>query len=420
MARFDFDNGLRLLVAPDRSAPVAFVQTWLAVGSRHEQPGRTGMAHLFEHLMFGGTTTQPFGAFDRRIEEAGGDTNGATWLDWTYYSADVPVAALPLVLELEADRLQHLVLDPEPVEREREVVLNERRETVEDDVDELASEHLYLTGLSRHGYRHPTIGLSEDVERITIEDCRRFYRSYYAPNNATLVVVGDVAPEEAADWVERYYGAIPPSEVPVPPDDAEPEPEGARRKRLALPTDLARLVVGYRAPAVGAEDHAAVVVLNELLTGGRAGWLHRALVEEAGVAQGVSGDVGFFRDPSLWELAVLAQDEDLPPEALEEPLSSVLRSVADRIDARALDGARARLELRALQDLWSGDGRAEQLGFGEVVLDDPSWLLARIEAYRRVDQEAVIAAAERYLRPEASTTIEVVPSEDEDEDVEEA
>lgn len=415
MARFRFDNGLRLLVAPDRAAPVAFVQTWLSVGSRHEPPGKTGMAHLFEHLMFGGTTTQPFGAFDRRIEEAGGETNGATWLDWTYFESDVPLAALPLVLELEADRLQNLVLEPEPVEREREVVLNERRETVEDDVDELASEHLYLLGLSRHGYRHPTIGFAEDVEAIAIEDCRAFYRTYYAPNNAALVVVGDVEPDAVAELVQRYYGAIPASEVPAPPDDPEPEQDEARREHLELPTDLARLVVGHRAPAVGAEDHAAVVVLNELLTGGRGGWLHRALVEEAQVAQGVAGDVGFFRDPSLWELAVLARDEDVSPHALEEPLRRVLRSAADRIDERALEGARARLELRALQDLWAGEGRAEQLGFGEVVLGDPGWLLERVEAYRRVDCEAVIAAAERYLRPEASTTIEVVPIEEDDE-----
>lgn len=401
-------------MAPDRAAPVAFVHTWLSVGSRHEPAGKTGMAHLFEHLMFGGTATQPFGAFDRRIEEAGGDTNGATWLDWTYFSNDVPVAALPLVLELEADRMQHLVLEPEPVEREREVVLNERRETVEDDVDEYASEQLYLTALSRHGYRHPTIGFAEDVEALSIDDCRAFYRTYYAPNNATLVVVGDVEPEAVAELVDRHYGAMTSSSIPVAPHDVEPEPTGARRKRLELPTDLARLVVGYRAPAVGSDDHAAVVVLNEVLTGGRAGWLHRALVEDARVAQGVSGDVGFFRDPSLWELDVLAQDEDITPAALEAPLRAVLERVAERIDEAALEGARSRLELRALQELWSGDGRAEQLGFGEVVLGDPGWSLDRVEAYRAVDRDAVVAAAERYLRPEACTTIEVVPS-DEDE-----
>jgi len=398
-------------VAPDHAAPVVCVQTWFAVGSRHERPGKTGIAHLFEHLMFGATENQAFGAFDRRIEEAGGDTNGATWLDWTYYTNDVPAAALPLVLELEADRLQNLVLEPEPVEREREVVLNERRETVEDDVDELASEHLYLEAFRVHGYRHPTIGFTEDVEGLTIADCQAFYRTYYAPNNATLVVVGDADPETVAELVARHYGEMVASELPDAPQDLEPPPE-ERRLQLDLPTDLSRLVVGFRAPAAVDPGHPAAVVLNELLCGGRASWLHRSLVEEAGVAQGVGGDVGFFADPSLWELTVLAQREDVGPDQLEAPLREVLGKIPDHVDEAALSRAKARLELRALQDLWSGEGRAEQLGFGAVVLDDPGWLPERIEAYRAVSVSDVCRAAERHLR--ASTTVEVWPS-DEDE-----
>src|SRR5262245_54692377 len=199
------ENGLQVILLRDPAAPVFAYQTWFAVGSRHEKEGTTGIAHLFEHLMFNQTETLAPGEFDRKLETVGGETNAATWVDWTYYRDNLPQAELPLVVALEADRMAHLVLGDKQVESEREVVANERRFRVEDDVDGFLNEELFKLAFTVHPYHWPTIGWMKDIHAISIDDCRAFYRTYYAPNNATLVVVGDVDEERVLALVEQHY-----------------------------------------------------------------------------------------------------------------------------------------------------------------------------------------------------------------------
>src|SRR5512139_2835914 len=191
LARYWLGNGLDVLLCEDHSAPVVAYHTWYRVGSRHEREGKTGLAHLFEHLMFNETENLPAGEFDRKLEEAGAESNAATWLDWTHYNIAVPKEQLGLVVSLEAERMSHLVLRDPQVSSEKEVVANERRYRVDDDVEGTADEALYEHAFTRHPYRWPTIGWMEDIQGFTTEDCRRFYRTYYAPNNATLILVGD-------------------------------------------------------------------------------------------------------------------------------------------------------------------------------------------------------------------------------------
>jgi zinc protease len=181
------DNGLEVLVLVDHVAPVVSYQTWFKVGSRHEREGKTGIAHLFEHLMFGETKNVPLGEHDRRLEEAGAESNAATYVDWTYYLVNLPSDALELAIGLEADRMHNLVIESDQLESEREVVLNERRLTVDNDIDGTAAELLFCNAFRVHGYRFPTIGFAEDIAALDLDDCRGFYRTYYAPNNACLV-----------------------------------------------------------------------------------------------------------------------------------------------------------------------------------------------------------------------------------------
>lgn len=410
--RYRLDNGLMLLVQPDRSAPVASFQTWFRVGSRHERPGKTGIAHLFEHLMFGATKTRPHGELDRVLEEAGVDNNAATYLDWTFYVDSLPSEALELVATLESDRMENLLLEEGPLEREREVVLNERRETVDDDVDGAISEALSLRAFERHGYRHPTIGFADDIAGLTLADCQAFYANHYAPNNATIVIAGDVDPDAAARLVARRYGHMAPGQPPPEDDRREPEPQAERRERLEMPTDSAQLVVGYRAPAMAAADHPAVVVLSEILFGGRGSRMHRRLVEELELASEVDAYAGFFRDPCLWEMQAVAREEvDL--EALAAAFDAVVAEVRRApVSAAELERACARIELSTLQGIVGVTGRAEQIGFCETVVGDPAVFFERLDRYRALSPPDLLEAAERYLAPERRTVLEILPGEE--------
>ena len=195
--RFRMGNGLSILMIEDHAAPTVAYHTWFRVGSRNERPGKTGIAHLFEHLMFNETEGLAAGEFDRQLEELGAESNASTWLDWTHYDIAIPAAGFERVVELEAERMHHLVLRTPQVESEKEVVMNVRRYRVEDDVEGALNELLWSTAFEQHPYRWPTIGWMSDIESFDVQDCLTFYETYYAPNNATLVVVGDVMPERA-------------------------------------------------------------------------------------------------------------------------------------------------------------------------------------------------------------------------------
>ena len=414
--RFRMGNGLRVLALIDHAAPVICLQTWFGVGSRHEKPGKTGIAHLFEHLMFGETEEHAHGAFDRMLEEAGAETNAATFLDWTYYHTNLPREALELSLRLEAQRMARLVLRDPQVASEKEVVANERRQRVEDDVDGAVSELLYKEAFREHGYGWPTIGWMQDIESFSPEDCVAFYRTYYSPNNATMVLVGDVDLRSALPLVQRHYGIMSPSTLPI--EDVRPEPPQTveRRASVKKPTPTQKVAIGYRSPAFGDFDHAPLTLLNEILFGGRSSRVHRALVKEREIATDVRGWVGAFRDPALYDIFLTARGEHTVAElcaALDEQLAAVRREPPTQAE---LDKVKARLELSVLQGLETAAGKAEQIGFHEVVLGDPGALFDKLDAYRRVDLGDLLRVARRYLVDNARTVIEVYPDGTGDDD----
>lgn len=407
--RFRLGNGLRLLLLVDKSAPVLSYFTWFRVGSRHEKPGKTGLAHLFEHLMFNETERLAASEFDRKLEENGAESNAATWLDWTYYYESLPKDRFKLAVELESERMARLVLREPQVTSEKEVVANERRMRVDDDVEGTANEILYKTAFTCHPYHWPTIGWMKDIENFTPEDCVAFYRTYYAPNNATVVVVGDVSEKDVLTRVRDAYGAIPSSEIPE--EDTQPEPPQSELRTVTLrkPTPSEKLLVGYRGPALGDADHATCVVLNEILFGGRASRLYRDLVTTREACTEVRGWVSTFRDPGLYELYFTARP-GISGDAILAALDTQLTRVkSELVDAEELDRAKARLELGLLQSLETTSGKAEQIGFYDTVLGDPAAAFRRLERYRRVTAGEVRTAARRYFVDEARTIVRVHP-----------
>jgi zinc protease len=417
--RFELGNGLKILVLADHSAPVACYQTWFGVGSRHEHEGKTGIAHLFEHLMFGECENVAHGAFDKLLEEAGADTNAATFLDWTYYHTNLPKEALPLAVKLEAERIARLVLREPQVSSEKEVVANERRQRVEDDVDGAVSEILYKTAFQEHAYRWPTIGWMEDIKGFTTEDCVAFYQTYYAPNNAAVVVVGDVDVKELLRLVQDHYGALAPSEMPV--EDVRPEPPQAeeRRVRVEKPTPTQKVAIGYRAPALGDFDHAPFVLLNEILFGGRSSRVHRALVQEQEIATEVRGWLGTFRDPGLYDVYLGARGEHTVDDLIHG-IDTIFEAIRRAPVSQAeLDKVKARMELGVLQGLETVAGKAEQIGFYETVLGDPAALFEKLAAYRRATVGDILRVARRYLAPTSRSIVLVYPDGSSGEDGEE-
>jgi zinc protease len=401
--RFRLENGLSILLCEDHSAPVVAYHTWFAVGSRHEHEGKTGLAHLFEHLMFNETEHLAAGEFDRKLEQAGAESNAATWLDWTQYNVAVPKQQLGVVIELEAERMAHLVLREPQVESEKEVVANERRYRVDDDVEGAASEQLWATAFTRHAYRWPTIGWMKDIEGFSTDDCQAFYRTYYAPNNATVVVVGDMSEAAALRRIMHAYGSRPAVELPL--EDVVPEPPqtSERRFELAKPTASDKLLVGYHSPALGDFDYPALSLLGEVLFGGRASRMHQRLIHELELATEVRSFVGPFRDPGLTEIYASARGSHRAEELLEVIDRELERVREEPIPLAELERARARLELGLLASLDSVDGKASTIGFYDTVLGRPAAAFERLQATARISAGDLRRVARRYLVPERRT-----------------
>jgi zinc protease len=411
--RYELENGLTVLLLRDKSAPVLAYHTWFNVGSRHEKPGKTGLAHLFEHLMFNETEAFKAGEFDKKLEEAGAESNAATWVDWTYYHESLPKDRLPLAVKLEAERMSHLVLREPQVKSEKEVVANERRYRVDDDVEGLASELLYRTAFERHNYGWPTIGWMEDIQGFVPSDCESFYRTFYAPNNATVVVVGDVREVDVLVRLRKAYGALPRADIPD--EDTHPEPPQTEERVVVLrkPTATEKVIIGYHGPALADPDHAPLAVLQEILLGGRASRGYRALLIDKELATDLRGWASTFRDPGLFEVYLTARPGKTKDELLAAFDREIVRLNDELVTQDELQCAKARLELGGLQSLDTASGKAEQIGFYDTVVGDPAGAFRRLEAYRRVTGGDVRRVARRFLVTRSRTIIHVVPETNE-------
>lgn len=408
--RYRLENGLTLLYHPDPDVQLVSYQTWVPVGSAHEEVGRTGIAHLFEHMMFKATHTHEEGALDRLLEEVGGSANAATWLDWTYYYEDVPSAHLERVISLEADRLERLLLNSEQLEAERKVVMNERRECVDDDPDALMDERLWSLAFGEHPYAHPTIGWMEDIERLSLEDCEAFYRTHYAPNRVVVVVSGGVERSRLLELMVKAYGPLKAQPSPSEPALTLSQPTGPIMERLELTLHAPRVSVGFVAPPISAPESLALECLDELLNQGDSARLHRALVLEREWATGVYSSTPIFKGPGLYELTL----ELLPDAPAEEALACCLeqlRLIAEEgLCEGELEKAKRQKELGAYRGLQTHQQRAHALGFWEVVVGAAEQGLSRPEALQAVTEESVRAIARTLLEPSRRFVVFGVPS----------
>jgi len=406
-------NGLRVLLLADPSAPVLAYQTWFRVGSRHEQDGKTGLAHLFEHLMFNETENLPAGEFDRQIERQGGSTNAATWVDWTYYQDDLPKSELELAVRLEAERMQHLVIQRHQVESERGVVISERRLRVDDDVDGFMSEELFRLAFDKgHPYHWPTIGWMRDIKRLSLRDAMTFYRTFYAPNNALLVVVGDIDEKATLALVEKHYGPIPAQALPDGHYQPLPErpPQAAERRALfKKPVQSDKLLMGYQAPAFSSEEHVALDFLSELLMGSHSSPIYRDLVVDREIVTSIGASVTPFRDRGLWEISASLKRGHTAEEALALFDAHIAKVRVEGVRTEDVERTRARLLTEFFTGMRTAHGKAAQLGEFDTVAGDYRTLFDVPAQLRGVTPAQLQAVAQRYLLPERRTLLIVRP-----------
>ncbi len=411
-------NGLRLVVSEDHSAPVAEVAVYYAVGFRVEPKGRTGFAHLFEHMMFQGSANVKKFEHAKYVEANGGNLNGSTRLDHTNYYEDVPADRVELALWLESDRMRSLDVSEENLENQKKVVSEEVRVNVLDQPYQ-AFEWLDLWMNANQSWpnAHNFYGDLRELEAATIADVRGFFKTYYAPNNAVLVVVGDVDPGEVALWAQKYFGDIPKGATPPRPDVSEP-PQ-AREKRLQQGDALANLpalAIGWHMPAQTSADYAPAVLLNTILQGDDSSRLFQRLVKEkeisldwtAGVNLGLGNEFD-YSGPML----ITARTTYKPGHSADEILKQVDAVIADvqarGVTAKELADAKVRFRSAYYDQLESGFGKANLLAAFTLFRGDPNLVNTVLQTFESVTAAQVQSAAKTYLVASNRTVIDRVP-----------
>lgn len=415
----ELSNGMRVVAHEDRGSPLVTVHLMLRAGSGDEAPGRTGLAHLLEHLMFEGSEHAPKGHFDDVLERVGGSNNGSTWLDRTNYYETVPTHAVELPLWLERDRMAFFlpVLTPETMELQRGVVINERRQSYENRPYGMADERLHeLLFPAGHPYSWPTIGYMRDLESMTLDDARQFYSRYYTPGNSVLVFAGDLEPERAFALAERYFGDLPsgpalperrPAEVPAAP--------AVTREVIGDDVSFPRVFQAFATPAYGSADWVALDALAYLLADGDSSRLQRALVRDGRLAQ----DVDTYLFPTalcgVFGLSATARS-GVEPEALEEAVRRTIDGVASGgVGDEELTGAIRRVRRDHVSQLATVEERADHLAYAATVLGDAEALNGVLDAYTRLTPADLRRVAAEYLAPERGSTVVVVPRDGEDD-----
>ena len=380
LRRAVLDNGLKVLVQEEHTAPLASVWCWYRVGSKDERAGLTGVSHWVEHMNFKGTTNIPRDQIKGIIEPFGGSWNGYTWIDQTTYLETATKDALDRMLFIESERMANCLYHPDDCESERTVIISELQGG-ENDPDQFLDQELVATAFKAHPYRHPTIGWLSDLQTMTRDDLYGYYRRYYIPNNATLVIVGDVDADDALRRVEQRFGGIPAGETPPRQPTIEPEQTGERRVTIRKPGTAAYLKVAYHAPGVSDPGFYALLVLDAVLSGAfgmnlwasfrtpapqRSARLYRSLVQK-GLASAVNGSLLPTELPFVYIVSVTATDGT--------PLAAVESALIEALDAIALNGitpvelskAKAQLKARLVFDNDSITNIAHQLGYFETI-----------------------------------------------------
>ncbi len=418
-------NGLRVILSPDRSAPVVTTYLVYDVGARLEERGRTGFAHLFEHMMFQGSENAPKGTHFKVVESNGGSLNGSTHPDYTDYFEILPSNKLPVALWLESDRMRALAITAESLANQKEAVKQERRLSFDNQPYATAIVDRWPELVYRNWQNaHSLIGSFEDLDAASVEDVAKFFRTYYAPNNAVLAIAGDIQPEETLRLVETYFGDIPPQPQPQRPDLSEPEQ--AEPRSLVYNDPLAKVpavIVGYPGPKRRSADFNALVMLDVLLTSGDSSRFYQNLVKgrksvvqyEANLGWPFSSPVD-YRDPGVYAMYFLHHPNYTGRNIVAQAEEEIAKL---RYDVPEAELARARTYLRAsrIRQLQSTRVRAALLAQFELIDGRAEYINTELDEFLAVSPDDISGVATRYFLPHRKTVLEIVPGATEPSEV---
>jgi len=409
-----FSNGVNLIVEENHSAPVAMVQIWLKVGGRDELPGKTGLAHVFEHMMFKGSSKLEAGEYSKIISAMGGNDNAFTSTDYTAYFETVPAKEVNRVLKMEAERFAHLKLEEKDFKSEIKVIMEERRMRTEDDPNARMFEELSAASLRLHPYRNPVIGWMQDLEALTIDDVKAFYKQHYVPANVTVVVVGDVDFKAVQKTVKRTFGRMQARDIAARFNPTEPEPLGAKRVEVRIPAQLPlvafTLPVPSWVPDKNDKEVAALAIATEILAGGKAAVIHQVLVNDKRAASSAgAGYDPFTMGLDLWyAYGALGLGQDVA--TFEQEFWGLIKMMGESLpQERQLKAAKRRLVASTVFAQDSLYLRAKHIGklatIGIGADKEERWL----DLIRDVTAVEVRDVVQRWLTPERTTTGVLLP-----------
>jgi zinc protease len=403
-------NGMQVVLLEDHSTPIVHAEVWYHVGSKNERPGRTGFAHLFEHMMFKGSKNVEPEGHPSWISSIGGQSNAYTTEDATVFWETVPAQYLPLVLWLEADRLATLRIDEQVFKTEREVVKEERRMRIDNQPYGRLNELIYDQAFTVHPYKHPTIGSMKDLEAASIADVRDFFHTYYVPNNATVVLVGDFNTKEAQDLVAKYLGRVPKSERPVPRDiPKEPPQTRERRIRLEENWPLPAVVVAHHITFDGDPDSYPLHIASKVLSDGQSSRIQRKLVYEKQLALAAFGGGNIIEDPNLFYAVAIVQPGHTTEETIDALIAELDQLRAEPITAEELQQAKNQFARDYIFGRESNKDKAGQLGHAAVIHNDIKTADGEFYIFMNITQADVQRVARKYFTPENRLIMTIMP-----------
>src|SRR5436309_1598698 len=404
-------NGLTVVLSEDHSTPIVHLQVVYHVGSKNERPGRTGFAHLFEHLMFKGSNNVQPEAHTSMLASIGGQSNAYTTDDETVFWQTVPAQYLPLTLWLEADRMATLRIDKDTFESEREVVKEERRMRVDNQPYGRLNEIIYDQAFTVHPYKHATIGSMKDLEAASVDDVRDFYQTYYVPANATLVLVGDFEPTQALQMISQYLGRVPKAERPVP-RDIPVEPPQTKEKRVTLqePWPLPAVVVAYHVIKDGNPDSYPLHIAAKVLSDGQTSRIYKKLVYEKQMAVAAFGNANLIEDPNLFYAVAIVQPGHTPEEVTNALLVELDRLKTEPITEHELQRTKNQFARDYILSRESNQQKAGQLSHAVVIHNDIRTADGEFDIFQNMTVADVQRVARTYFRPENRLVLTLLPS----------